>query len=147
MSGAALAHPSTAAEVTNGTRGGAPAPVPPTVLQAAVRGLCPRCGSPTLFAAMTRFAPACRVCGLDFSSFNVGDGPAAFLTLILGALVVAMAITVELTLHPPLWLHMLIWIPVTALGVIFSLRAAKAALLVLEYRNAAREGRIVGPDA
>ena len=62
--------------------------------------------------------------------------------LILGALVVAGAITLELTLHPPLWLHMLIWIPVTAAGVIWSLRVAKAALLAAEYRNAAREGRI-----
>lgn len=131
----------------DGTRGGDPAPVPPvpagpSVQAVALKGLCPRCGSPTLFAGMTEFAPACRVCGLDFSSSNVGDGPAAFLTLILGAVVVAMAITVELTLHPPLWLHMLIWIPVTAAGVIVSLRAAKAALLALEYRNAAREGRI-----
>jgi uncharacterized protein (DUF983 family) len=118
---------------------------PPTTLQAALRGLCPHCGSATLFAGVTSFAPACRVCGLDFSTFNVGDGPAAFLTLILGALVVAMAITLELTLHPPLWLHMLIWIPVTAGGVIGSLRIAKAALMALEYKNAAREGRIEAP--
>ncbi len=96
---------------------------------------------------MIEFAPVCRVCGLDFSAFNVGDGPAAFLTLILGTLVVIMAITLELTLHPPLWLHMLIWIPVTAAGVIGSLRIAKAALIALEYKNAAHEGRIVDPDA
>ena len=30
--------------------------------------------------------PRCRACGLDFARFNVGDGPAAFLTLIVGAL-------------------------------------------------------------
>lgn len=118
---------------------------PPTTAQAAVRGLCPRCGSATLFAGLTNFAPACRVCGLDFSSFNVGDGPAAFLTLILGAVVVAMAVTLELTLHPPLWLHMLIWIPVTAAGVIGALRIAKAALIALEYKNAAHEGRLQEP--
>ena len=75
-------------------------------------------------------------------AFNVGDGPAAFLTLILGAIVVALAIALELTLHPPLWLHMLIWIPFTAAGVVLSLRAAKGALIAAEYRNAAREGRI-----
>jgi uncharacterized protein (DUF983 family) len=91
---------------------------------------------------MASFAPGCSSCGLDFARFNVGDGPAAFLTLILGAIVTAMAITLELTLHPPLWLDMLIWIPVTAAGVIVSLRAAKAALITAEYRNAAHEGRI-----
>ena len=102
----------------------------------------PRCGKPTLFAKWAEFADRCANCGLDFSKFNVGDGPAAFLTLILGAIVVALAITLELTLHPPLWLHMLIWIPFTAAGVILSLRAAKGALMSAEYRNAAREGRI-----
>jgi uncharacterized protein (DUF983 family) len=94
--------------------------------------------------APTKFADKCRACGLDFSAFNVGDGPAAFLTLILGAIVVALAVTLELTLHPPLWLQMMIWIPVTAAGVIGALRIAKGALVALEYRNAAREGRIKG---
>lgn len=114
----------------------------PTPIQVALGGLCPRCGAKTLFGGFATFAPKCSHCGLDFSSFNVGDGPAAFLTLILGAIVTAMAITLELTLHPPLWLHMMIWIPVTAAGVVVSLRAAKGALIAAEYRNAAREGRI-----
>ncbi len=113
----------------------------PPVAQVALKGLCPRCGKPTLFTRWAEFAERCPNCGLDFSKFNVGDGPAAFLTLILGAIVVALAITLELTLHPPLWLHMLIWIPFTAGGVILSLRAAKGALMSAEYRNAAREGR------
>ncbi|AOW22413.1 hypothetical protein AVM11_05210 [Sphingomonas melonis TY] len=120
-----------------------PTPVSsPAIAEVALKGLCPRCGRPLLFAGWVKFADRCSGCGLDFTRFNVGDGPAAFLTLILGALVVAGAITLELTLHPPLWLHMLIWIPVTAAGVIWSLRVAKAALLAAEYRNAAREGRI-----
>jgi len=91
---------------------------------------------------MIRFADRCSACGLDFTLFNVGDGPAAFLTLILGTLVTILAIALELIAHPPLWLHMLIWIPVTLAGVIGSLRLAKAALMAAEYRNAAREGRI-----
>lgn len=120
-----------------------PTPVSsPAIAEVALKGLCPRCGRPLLFAGWVKFADRCSGCGLDFTRFNVGDGPAAFLTLILGALVVAGAIMLELTLHPPLWLHMLIWIPVTAAGVIWSLRVAKAALLAAEYRNAAREGRI-----
>lgn len=114
----------------------------PTIAEVALKGLCPRCGRPTLFAGWARFAETCSQCGLDFSKFNVGDGPAAFLTLILGAIVVALAILLELKVHPPLWVHMLIWIPFTAAGVVLSLRAAKGALMSAEYRNAAREGRI-----
>lgn len=127
--------------LSDDARGAVPGTAPRPV-DSGLKGVCPQCGAKTLFAGPIRFADRCGVCGLDFSSFNVGDGPAAFLTLILGTIVVILAITVELTLHPPLWLHMLIWIPVTLAGVLLSLRLAKGWLLALEYRNAAREGRI-----
>lgn len=110
---------------------------------AALRGACPRCGGATLFDGPIRFAPRCRACGLDFTTFNVGDGPAAFLTLIVGAIVVIGAVTLQLAAGPPFWVHMLIWPVVTLALVIGGLRAGKAALLQSEYRNAAREGRIV----
>jgi len=121
-----------------------PLPAAPPLAQA-VKGECPRCGAPTLFIGLTRFADHCRACDLDFSRFNVGDGPAAFLTLILGAIIVAAAITLELTVSPPFWVHVVLWVPLTTIGVIASLRVAKAALIGAEYRNAAREGRIAGP--
>ncbi|MBX9860287.1 MAG: DUF983 domain-containing protein [Sphingomonas sp.] len=114
----------------------------PTPTQVALKGLCPRCGSRTLFKGWTQFADRCGVCGLDLSSFNVGDGPAAFLTLIIGAVIVALAITVELSFSPPFWVHIILWIPLTAIAVVGSLKMAKGALISLEYRNAAAEGRI-----
>lgn len=118
------------------------APPAPTPARVAVRGLCPRCGAPTLFSGWTKFADRGRACGLDLSSFNVGDGPAAFLTLIIGAVIVTLAITVELNFSPPFWVHVILWVPLTAVAVIGSLRLAKGVLISLEYRNAAAEGRI-----
>jgi uncharacterized protein (DUF983 family) len=115
----------------------------PALLLVGVRGLCPRCGAGGLFRSAVAFAPRCRNCGLDHASFNVGDGPAALLILVIGALVVGLAITVELVAHPPFWVHPLLWIPLTGLLVVGGLRVAKALLLALEYRNAAREGRLV----
>jgi uncharacterized protein (DUF983 family) len=116
--------------------GTAPAP-----LSAALKGDCPRCGAHTLFAGWVRFAPKCRSCNLDFSSFNVGDGPAAFLILIVGALVVTGALVLDAVAQPPWWVH-LIWIPITAALTIGGLRLAKAGLLAQEYKHRAREGRI-----
>jgi uncharacterized protein (DUF983 family) len=115
---------------------------PPSLAQAAFAGRCPRCGQRTLFAGLIRFAPKCRACGLDFAAFNVGDGPAALLILIVGALVTALAIVLKLTLAPPIWVHVLIWPPVIVAAVLGSLRLSKAALLALEYRHSAREGEI-----
>jgi len=118
----------------------------PDVLPAALFGLCPQCGQQTLFANLTRFSDKCRGCGLDFSRYNVGDGPAAFLTLIVGAVVLGLALAVEANFHPPIWVHILLWVPLTVGAVVGSLRVSKALLLILEHRNQAREGRIDGSD-
>ena len=114
----------------------------PAPILSGLQGLCPRCGAKTLFAGTIRFADRCPACDLDIAAFNVGDGPAAFLTLIIGAIVAGSAIAVELIFSPPWWVHVLLW-PAITLGLILgSLRLAKGLLLALEYRNAAREGRI-----
>jgi uncharacterized protein (DUF983 family) len=113
----------------------------PSLAAATFEGLCPRCGARTLFAGLARFAPACRSCGLDFASFNVGDGPAAFLILIVGAIVAVGAILLDQMTSPPWWVH-LIWVPVGAGLTIYGLRVGKAALVYQEYKHRAREGRI-----
>ncbi len=113
----------------------------PGLVPAALFGLCPKCGSRTLFEGVAQFAPRCRACGLDYSTFNVGDGPAAFLTLIIGALVTGLALWLELAWHPPFWVHIALWVPFTAGAVIWGLRAGKAALLAVEFqRNAGEAG-------
>lgn len=117
----------------------------PSPADAALRGLCPRCGARTLFAGLVAFAPQCRACGLDFAGFNVGDGPAAFLIFIVGGLVTGLAIALELGVSPPWWMHVLLWVPVTAGLTVGLLRVAKGLLLALEYRNRAREGRLQDP--
>ena len=113
----------------------------PGIAAAALFGLCPRCGARTLFDGVATFAPKCRACGLDLSRFNVGDGPAAFLTLIIGTLITVLAIWVELAFEPPFWLHIVLWVPLTAAMVVWGLRAAKGALLAAEYQRDAREVR------
>jgi len=115
----------------------------PSPAQAALRGLCPRCGNRTLFAGLATFAPRCRACGLDFAAFNVGDGPAAFLIFIVGGIVVGLAMFVELSASPPWWVHVLLWLPLATVLTVGLLRIGKGLLLVLEYRQKAREGRIV----
>jgi uncharacterized protein (DUF983 family) len=104
--------------------------------------MCPRCGAKTLFAGVAKFADTCRVCALDYTQFNVGDGPAAFLTLIIGALITGLALWLQIAVEPPFWVHVILWVPLTAALVVGGLRASKAWLLIAEYRRAAGEGRI-----
>jgi uncharacterized protein (DUF983 family) len=115
-------------------------------VRAAASGCCPRCGRGRLYAGLLRFNERCPACGLDFAAFNVGDGPAAFLTLIIGAVVVGLALWVELSFSPPWWVHVLLWLPLVVLATIASLRVTKGVLLALEYRNQAAEGRLDGDE-
>jgi uncharacterized protein (DUF983 family) len=114
----------------------------PGLGQAALFGLCPRCGARTLFGGLAQFAPRCSACGLDFTQFNVGDGPAAFLTLVVGALVVILGLWLHFKAGAPIWLIMLLLLAVTAGLVIGGLRVAKAALLAAEFQRRAGEGRL-----
>jgi len=88
------------------------------------------------------FRDRCPSCDLDYSRYNVGDGPAAFLTLIVGALLIALALGIDSALHPPLWVHVILWVPLTVLAVVYGLRVAKAALLASEHQRKAAEGKL-----
>lgn len=114
----------------------------PPLWRAALFGLCPACDAPTLFDGPIQFAPHCPACGQDFSANNVGDGPAAFLTMIISALVISLAMTLEFAVYPPFWLHVLLWVPFTIAGVVGGLRLAKGLLFHAEVRRNAHEGRL-----
>jgi uncharacterized protein (DUF983 family) len=116
--------------------------VTPGTFQASVLGRCPKCGQGALFSGYLAIAPACRVCGQDFRSFDVGDGAAALVILVVGAVVCGLALWVEFTFQPPLWVHVALWTPLIALLTFVLLRIVKSALLVLQYKHKAGEGRM-----
>ena len=62
-------------------------PLPPT--RTGMRGLCPRCGEGRLFRGFLDVQPSCQVCGLDLAFADSGDGPAVFIMMIVGFIVVA----------------------------------------------------------
>jgi uncharacterized protein (DUF983 family) len=114
-------------------------PVEP--IMAGLRGLCPRCGRGRLFAGFLKVAPSCEVCGLDYDFADPADGPAIFVMLIIGFVVVGLALWTEVSYSPPLWLHFLIWIPLALLLCLPPLRLIKGVLITLQYANKAAEGR------
>lgn len=79
--------------------------------------------------------PSCPVCGLDLSAEDSGDGPAVFVILFLGLVVVGLAALVEIRFSPPLWVHLVLWTPLIFAGAILLLRPLKAALIALQYRH------------
>lgn len=110
-------------------------------LPAILKGRCPRCGQGDLFIGYIEIAPHCPACGLDYSIFDAGDGPAVFVILIAGAIVAGLALWVEFTWSPPYWVHALLWTPLVVILVGGLLRLCKSTLLVLQYQRNAGEGR------
>ena len=110
--------------------------------RAGLGGSCPRCGQGPLFEGYLTLKPACSVCGLDYSFADSGDGPVAFVILVIGFLVVGLALWMEVTINPPLWVHFLIWIPLALVLSLIALRLFKGLLIALQYRNKAAEGRL-----
>lgn len=100
---------------------------------------CPRCGEGRLYSGFLEVGKGCDVCGLDYAKVDSGDGPAVFIILILGAIVVGLALVVEVNFEPPLWVHALLWAPVTIGGAMAMLRPFKAVLIALQFRNRASQ--------
>ncbi|TMJ68867.1 MAG: DUF983 domain-containing protein [Alphaproteobacteria bacterium] len=104
-------------------------------IRAALGCRCPRCGQGRLFTGLLKVRGACEVCGLDLSGQDAGDGPAVFVILFLGLIVVALAALVEIKFSPPIWIHLALWTPFIIGGAIAMLRPLKAGLIALQYRH------------
>jgi uncharacterized protein (DUF983 family) len=117
-----------------------------TVTQSALRGLacrCPRCGKGKLYAGFLTLKANCEACGLDYGFIDAGDGPAVFVILIAGAIVVGSALIVEVKYQPPFWVHAALWLPLTLAVTLWPLRAMKSLLIALQFHHKAAEGRLV----
>jgi len=117
-------------------------PLPPTAT--GLRGRCPRCGEGRLFSGFLTVAPRCEACGLEFTFADSGDGPAVFIMMIVGFVVVGLALVVEILFHPPYWLHAVLWVPLVLGLSIGLLRPLKGLLIAQQYVRRAAEGRLEG---
>lgn len=55
--------------------------------------------------------------------------------MILGAMVVGLAIWLETTFEPQIWVHLVLWIPVISIMSIVLLRPFKGVLIGMHYKN------------
>lgn len=108
-----------------------------------LRGRCPRCGEGRLFQGFLSLRPACEHCGLDYTFADAGDGPAVFVILIGGALVVFAALLTEVVYQPPYWVHAALWLPLILIVTLAPLRPIKGLMIALQYHHKAAEGRLV----
>lgn len=118
---------------------------PPSLSQTMSRGLrcrCPRCGEGRLFSGFLSLRPTCCACGLDYRFIDAGDGPAVFIILIAGFVVVALALWVEIKYQPSFWVHAMLWGPVVLATTLLPLKPTKSLLFALQFHHKAAPGRL-----
>jgi uncharacterized protein (DUF983 family) len=120
-------------------------PSPPSPFVAGLTARCPACGKGRLFQNFVALRPRCEVCGLDYGFADAGDGPAIFIMLFGGFIVVGAALIVEVLYRPPYWVHAALWGPLILLVTLGPLRAVKGLLIALQFHHKAAEGRYGRP--
>ena len=115
---------------------------PVSPLQAGLKATCPRCGVGKLYAGVLTPAKQCMNCGLDYSFIDSGDGPAVFVIMILGFIVLGLALAFEAAFHPPIWVHVILWVPVIVIASIWGLRFGKAMMTAMQHQTSAKQGEL-----
>ena len=115
----------------------------PLPIARGLRGRCPRCGEGRLFAGFLKLRARCERWGLDYTFADAGDGPAVFVILIGGGIVVFAALLTEVLYQPPYWVHAALWLPLILAVTLWPLRAMKSLLIALQFHHKAAEGRLI----
>jgi uncharacterized protein (DUF983 family) len=88
-----------------------------------------------LYGSYLRVSDKCAACGEELSHHRADDAPPYFTILIVGHVLVALMMTVELNYSPPLWLHLLMWIPLTIILSLALLPRIKGAVVGLQWAH------------
>ena len=96
-------------------------------------GKCPACGSDGLFARYLKVADKCETCGLEFASHQADDAPPYFTIFIVGHIVIPIALIVERTYQPPLFVHAAKFSVLSVVITLISLPMVKGAVVGLQW--------------
>ena len=110
---------------------------PSSVWQAMGRGLrnrCPICGQGRVFAGFLKVVPECEVCHAPLGQLRADDAPPYFVIFIAGHLLIPPVLWIEKAYQPPMWLHMVVWLPLFAIVCTLLLRPVKGATVGLMTR-------------
>jgi len=76
---------------------------------------------------------------VDFRDEDTGDGPAVFVILLAGIIVLPLALAFQFLTHAPNWLVFLIWCPILIVFCLFTLRLLRGVMFNMAWRHNARE--------
>jgi uncharacterized protein (DUF983 family) len=117
-----------------------PEPIKPARIDPIRAGLlcrCPNCARAPLFQGFLKVVDRCAVCDFDFTRLNTGDGAAIFIMQIAGGIVVFSALYFQIAYEPPIWLMLLIALPMSLILSLGLMRPGKGLMIALQMRGRA----------
>ncbi|MGQ4272965.1 DUF983 domain-containing protein [Terrihabitans sp. B22-R8] len=104
-----------------------------TAMLNGARGRCPHCGEGKIFYAYLKVVDACPACGEPLHHHRADDAPAYIVISIVAHIVVGLLLTVEMNFAPPVWLHLILWVPMTIIMSLALLPVVKGALVGMQW--------------
>jgi uncharacterized protein (DUF983 family) len=88
-----------------------------------------------MFRTFLKVADHCPACGEDLHHHQADDAPAYFVIFAVGHIVVPLALSVELALMPPYWVHAVLWLPLTLGLAVGLLQPFKGAIVAWQWAH------------
>ncbi|MBB3859185.1 uncharacterized protein (DUF983 family) [Novosphingobium hassiacum] len=101
----------------------------PGITQAALFGLCPRCGARGAWDGPATLAARCTACGLDLARHEPKGRALYLVVLPVTVLLILAALKLDDVVRLPVWVLVPLWGVVVPLAIIAALRLAKSTVL------------------
>jgi uncharacterized protein (DUF983 family) len=98
-----------------------------------LRGRCPHCGEGRLFRSFVKTVDRCEHCGEEIFHHRADDLPAYLVIVIVGHITLGGFLAVEVMAELPMWVHMVVWVPLTVILALALLRPVKGAIVGLQW--------------
>jgi uncharacterized protein (DUF983 family) len=97
------------------------------------RKRCPSCGQVPLFSSYLGIIQSCSACGENLHHHRADDAPPYFTIMIVGHIIIPLLLVVEKLVQPELWVHFVIWLPLTCILTLWFLPRTKGATVGLQW--------------
>lgn len=111
-----------------------------TSLRRGLAGRCPACGQGRIFKGYLTVVEECAVCHAPLGVLRADDAPPYIVIFLAGHLLLPPIFWIEKAYEPPMWLHMVVWLPLFAIVCTLLLRPVKGGVVAWMMRLGFADG-------
>ena len=104
-------------------------------IKTALRCACPLCEWGKLFVGLLTVQYRCPACDFNCGRLNADGGAAFFIIVLYSAIIVPLAAWFQFALDPPIWVHLVVWLPIIVVGAVALMRPFKAWMIAQQLKH------------